>query len=138
MTTWQIILLVCVFLFMDAIIIGAVFHFVGAAARELAKRFPPVEPAPGAITKRFQSIRIGTMNFGGCVHITRDDHHLHLRPARLARWAGLRDLSIPWPSIRIDAQALAKKGRTVSVKIDRDDMLLPRWCVEATPSEPEA
>lgn len=98
LTTWQIVLLVLVILCVDGVVIASLFSFARGSLKELNKAFPGVAALEGEGSggKRFCSIRVGMMKLGSCVHITLDRDHLHLEPARVARWMGMSRVSVPW------------------------------------------
>lgn len=124
MQTWQIVLMVVVFVMLDIVVIGAIFAMAVKPVRALADRYPPVPPAPDAVMRRFQTFRFGMMNMGGCIHAAADEKHLHLLPARLARWFGVRPMSIPWEKVRPTGKS-SRRGTEVRV----DDMTItgPGW-----------
>jgi len=99
---------------------------------------PPHTPLPGAIHRRFQSFSIGIVNLGGSIHVSADSDHLHLNPAMLVRWFGMKPVSIQWEAIAVDP---VKRSFTnaATIRIDGASwtMRAPRWCLElARPSSP--
>jgi len=89
-------------------------------------KFPPTEPAPDAVTRRFQSFRAGVMNLGFSIDASVDDACLHLRPSKIGRVIGVRPASIPWESITPVSQ-----GRTSRiVKIAGVKLMGPKWCLQ--------
>ncbi|MFT3683529.1 MAG: hypothetical protein QM783_01175 [Phycisphaerales bacterium] len=132
MNGWQIALLVCGLLTIDFVIIGAVASACAATLGPLVTAFPPVEPASDAVRRKFQSFRFDLFNFGGCVHVAADSAHLHLRPARLARWFGLRDMSIPWSAVQLRKVS----GKSAVAEIGKSTVRGPAWCLSlAAPGE---
>lgn len=125
MNWWQITLLVSALVAVDLAVVGAIFSMCGAALRPLREAFPPVEPLPSAVRRRYQSFGFDLMNFGMCVHVAADERWLHLRPARFARWAGLRDMSIPWEAITLRKV----KGGTAVAEVRGTRVRGPAWCL---------
>lgn len=134
MSAWQIFLLVAVVISIDLAIVGTVLTMCAAALRPLHTAFPPVEPAPDAVRRRFQSFGFDMMNFGGCVHVAVDERHLHLRPALLARWFGLRDMSVPWGSIALEKV----KGKSAVARVGKTRLRGPAWCLTLAGPAPES
>ena len=134
MPWWQTAMLVAMVLAMDVVIVGAVISVAGAAIRDLAARFPPREPLGAGVRRNYQSFAFGLSNFGGCIHVAVDEDHLHLIPARFARWFGARAMSIPWGAI----EPGKRRGRTMHAKITGTDVKGPAWCLELArpPGEP--
>jgi hypothetical protein len=125
MNWWQIALLVGFILAIDLAILGAVFSACASTLKPLRDAFPPVEPAPDAVRKRFQSFGFNLVNLGGCVHVAADDLWLHLRPARVARWVGMRDMSIPWAAITLERV----RGKWAVAKVGGVSVRGPAWCL---------
>lgn len=101
----------------------------------LAKDFPSLEVVEPSVTKAFQTFRINSMNLGNCVHVTLDDGHLHLNPARMLRWMGMTRVSIPWECIeRIepsDANSIFRLSpKFRRVRIGSNNVTGPAWCFE--------
>lgn len=132
MNWWQIALLVGVLVAVDLAVVGAVFSMCAAALRPLREAFPPVEPLPSAVHRRFQSFGFDLMNFGMCVHVAADERWLHLRPARIARWAGLRDMSIPWEAITLEKV----RGKSAVAKVRSTRVRGPAWCLSLAGQAP--
>ena len=86
------------------------------------KPWPPFEPAPEAVHRNFQSFKLGLLNLGWSVHVSVDQSHLHLRPARLIRWMGAASGSIPWNVMRPVSSTM--------VNIADHTLIGPRWCME--------
>ena len=121
MPGYQIAILVAAFLALDAIIIGSVFYVLGQSLRELSAAFPAHAELPGTPRKHFQSMSLGMLNMGGCVHVAIDGNHLHLYPSLFARWIGMKQVSIPHASLQFtNTTATGRKSKRrglVSVKI---------------------
>lgn len=125
MNGWQIALLVGFILSIDLVILGAIFSACAGALRPLSEEFVPVEPAPDAVRKRFQSFGFNLVNLGGCVHVAVDERWLHLRPARVARWFGMRDMSIPWEAIELERV----RGKSAVAQVRGTSVRGPAWCL---------
>lgn len=125
MTTVQIILLVIGIVVIDVMVIGAVASTVMMALKPLMEAHPPKPIEPDAVTKRWQTVRFGMSNFGGCISISVDTAYLHLRPARIARIFGLRDMSIAWEVIEV--RDIGK--RLGSAKVSGMDIKAPSWAL---------
>jgi len=105
--------------------------------RPMMNQYPPREPAPDAVGRRFQSFRFGVINLGFSVHVVADEEHLHLRPAHFLRWCGAGPISVPWSAIRLGKPLLGGKWMTAS--INGKNIAGPAWCLElANPKSPTA
>lgn len=132
MTGTQTAVMVTAFVVIDLFVITVVLWGVAKSAGlgELAAKHPPVTPAPGAVRRRFQSFSFGMLNLGGCIHVTVDEHHLHLDPAWFARaLARMRPMSIPWTAIR-SPKPDGRSWRGMRATIDGVDVRGPKWCLE--------
>lgn len=129
-------------LILDAIIVGTLLRMATTSLRECAEAFPPHPTLEGAPQRRFQSIAMGVVNLGACVHITLDGSFVHLHPSRFARWCGMRPMSLPVLAItpnRYDvAKVKAKRRGVVEVKVRSEaasrkqfELYLPTWVVGA-------
>ncbi len=120
----------------DALVtIVALWAVVRFGWKPFAQRFPPRPADPDAVGRRFQSFRLGVLNFGFCIHVAADEGHLHLQPAALLRFFGARTASIPWSSIEI--QKHSRTGRWITAKINERTLLGPAWCLSlAEPTAP--
>ena len=93
----------------------------------IAERFPPREIRSDAVTKHFQSYRVGLLNLGFMVHTSVDDMSLHLRPARFGRMIGMKGASVPWEEI----VPVRRRGkRYAEVKIGKESVFGPLWALE--------
>ncbi len=128
MSAWLVItIIVGVVIFDIVLVVG----LVRAGWGDLPSKFPAVPAAENGVTKNFQSFRIGLFNFGFAIHVTVDEQHLHLAPAKVLRWLGARPASIPWDRI-----ALEKAGRRWStVKIASHRIWGPSWCLDLAGEE---
>lgn len=133
MTGLQIALLVGVFLVMDLMVVGALFHVLSQTMRDFSAKFPAVEPLPNAERRRFQSFKFGMISLGGSVHVGVDERYLHLMPTRAARWLGMKPLSVPWEAIEIVGNTWI--GRSTRVRIAQEEVVGPRWCLQLAESE---
>jgi hypothetical protein len=95
--------------------------------------YPPQPIADDAVTRSFQTFRLGLVNLGGSIHVAADERWLHLTPIRLLRSLGARPASIPWDGIRI--QKRSRNGRWITARIGRTTLQGPAWCLEL--AEPE-
>lgn len=127
MTGTQVALLVGVFLVSDVIVVGAIFHALSETMRETCGKYPAVEPMANAVRRRYQSFKFGMVSLGGCVHVAVDERYLHLTPARVARWLGMRAMSVPWEAIEVKGRAGV--GSSLRVKIGKEEVLGPEWCL---------
>jgi hypothetical protein len=127
MTGGQIALLVGLILLIDLMVVGAICYAVSQTMRDISSKFPPSDPRPDAVRRRFQSFKFGLVNLGWCVHVAVDDRHLHLSPTRLARWLGMRAMSVPWEAIEVVGKATI--GSSIRVRIAGEEILGPAWCL---------
>ena len=104
-----------------AALAAAAFHLLW---RPMLRPFPPQEPAPDAVRRRFQSFGIGIVNMGCSIHVAVDDDYLHLVPLAIWQALGARPASIPWSAM----EPVGKSGRVVRVAGHRLDG--PKWCME--------
>lgn len=125
MSTLTIILLVGMFLVLDVVLVGAILSMAGEPWRALGAAFPPVEPAHDAVKRNFQSFSIGLSNWGGCVHVSVDEHHMHLRPAMLMRWARLPGCSVPWDRVRVSKV----RGKHAHARVGNTELIGPAWAL---------
>ena len=99
---------------------------VRVSVGRMDRRFPAVLPAPDAVTRRFQSFRLGNVNAGLSIHVSVDQSHLHLTPLAFLRLFGVRAMSIPWEAIEIKSL-----GRWMTtVKIAGVNVRGPSWCLQ--------
>lgn len=132
MTGTQIAVMVAAFVIIDLFVIAVVLGAAGRSAglAKLAAKYPPTEPAPGAVRKGLQSFSFGLINLGGCIHVAVDEHRLHLSPAWLARTlVRMRPMSIPWDAIK-PSKYPGRSRRWATVAIDGVDVRGPRWCLD--------
>ncbi len=79
MTWWLLIAIAGAVTVMDVVIVWAIVH---TGWRSWPQEFPARPPRPDAVSRRFQSLRLGIMNFGFSFTVVVDEAHLHLRPVR--------------------------------------------------------
>jgi len=125
--TWLVVVAIVVAL--DVLTIAGLRLGIGRTFRPLTDRYPPREPAPDAVHRRFQSFRLGFINLGWSIHVAADETHLHLVPAALARLVGCRPLSIPWSAMRVTRRS--RNGRWAKVRLEPFHTLEgPAWCLD--------
>lgn len=127
MTGGQIALLVGTILLVDLMVVGALFHALSQTMRDFSARFPGVEPLPHAERRSFQSFAFGMINLGGSVHVAVDDRFLHLKPTRVARWFGMKPMSVPWDHIQILGKTTF--GKKLRVRMGTEEVVGPAWCL---------
>ncbi len=135
-----IILVVAIAVALELVVFTAVFYGLRLAWQSAVGRFPRRAPAPDAVSRRFQSFRLGLFNLGGCIHASADEAHLHLEPVGLLRRIGLRPASVPWDAIKVVRRS--RSGRWASVRIGSHTLQGPAWCLDladpAGPPKPDA
>jgi len=125
----QVATVVVIFILVDLIIIPLVIRAVVASSWGSLERAWPGRPVGGgAVVREFQSVRIGSSNFGGCVHIAVDDRFLHLMPARFIRWFGAGPVSVPWESLT-DVRPV-RGGAYASAAAGGTRLTAPAWALE--------
>ncbi|MGD9691122.1 MAG: hypothetical protein AB7K52_11440 [Phycisphaerales bacterium] len=127
MTTGSVVALVLMFLAVDALVIGAVITMVAQTLGEFAATFPARPKAPDAVRREFQGIGLDLLNLGGSVHISVDEHYLHIDPVWIMRAFRMPPASIPWESIQ-----LVKRGRRwwpAKAKVGKFELRAPDWCL---------
>jgi len=138
MTVPLIIAIVIGVFLMDAIIFAALLHGLkGSVFGPLSERYPAHTPGDDAVTKRFQSFKMGMYNLGFSIHVTVDEAHLHLDPAGFWRKLGARSSSIPWSEIAVVKRT--RNGKWTTVRIGgRPNLLLgPSWCLDLAEPTPD-
>lgn len=123
-TFWVIMAVVAADLIFVPLVISVL---VRGGWNPIAERFPAREPRPDAVTKHFQSYKVGLLNLGFMVHTSADDMWLHLRPAWFGRRVGMKGASVPWEEI----EPVRRRGRRYAeVKIGLATVFGPRWALE--------
>ena len=127
MNGWMVTGIVVGAVLLDLVVVVALLRGMSKSSiGGLAKQFPAVEPGADAVRRNFQSFKFGIYNAGWCVHVAVDERSLHLMPAKLFRWCGARDSSIPWEAITLE-----KRGKmSTRVKIGKMTIWGPTWCLE--------
>lgn len=128
------LLMVMLFFVVDAIVVcGIIGAFTNALWTPLVKRFPEQVIGPDSFRKNFQSISIGSVSFGFCVHMAADDDFLHWIPVRFLRIFGCKTISIPWSSVQpISKQPFLQKRLAKIVLLEKkgQTITVPRWCLD--------
>ncbi len=104
--------------------------------RPLQRDFPARSPAQDAVTRNFQSMRLGMLNLAFCIHVTVDDLYLHVTPVAPFRWFGAGTASIPWESIEIVKRS--RIGRWITARIGKRTLVGPKWCLKLAPPAEDA
>lgn len=131
MSGWCVALLVVMITATDGILVWAILRACGHSLKEMAHGHPPVEPAPGAVRRDFQSFKIGIFNLGWSIHVAVDADYLHLYPARIARWMGMVPMSIPWEEVEFRKKGWGKSGLGgATVRIGKQWVTGPRWALQ--------
>ena len=112
-----------------AFIAAGAFHCLW---RPMLAPFPPREPAPDAVRRRFQSFSVGPVNMGLSIHAAADEECLHLVPLALWQRLGARPASIPWSAM----EPAGRSGRIVRVAGLR--IIGPKWCMQLAGSPSRA
>jgi hypothetical protein len=128
MSPWVIAMLVTVFVVIDLAVVGGVLAACATPLRGLQERFPPIEPGPGAVTKRFQSWSVELANWGNCVHVTCDADYLHLRGAWVLRVMGFQGCSVPWAQVSAPEPTWRRGYRVSTIAGVR--VRGPAWCLD--------
>lgn len=91
------------------------------------QKYPAQPAADDAVTRDFQSFKFGMMNCGYSIHVSVDDHFLHLAPAAFLRFFGLRAFSIPWEDIEVTRHR--GRGKWIDAKVGINTIRGPAWCL---------
>jgi hypothetical protein len=137
----NIAIAITLFVAIDAIVISSIFYVLGQSLRDLSNAFPTQTELPGTPRKEFQSMSIGLMNLGGCIHVSLDGNHLHLHPTRFARMMKMTTASIPLACIEAQqekpltrkstARGLAAVKLRSAITSRVHEANLPAWAVAA-------
>ncbi len=121
--------IVTLILVIDLVVMSVLVRAIVSTNWEpIVQRYPAVEPLPGSRRWNFRSFQAGGMlNMGWSVHVMSDADFLHLRPAKLLRWMGMRGASVPWDEVEVRE----RKRRTLSVRIAGIDLKGPAECLTA-------
>ena len=129
MTTAKTVTIVLLVMGIDLIVVPVILRaLVAASWDDLARAFPGQGPGPGAVRHDFQSIAIGVMSFGVCVHIAVDERALHLLPARVLRWVGAKPITIPWENIAVPERRPG--AARLKARVDGKSLLAPAWALD--------
>ncbi len=131
MTWTSIIVIVGAVTVLDIVVIGTIVRWGWGP---LPREFPAKEPRHDAVWRRYQSFRLGLLNFGFCIGVAVDEQHLHMVPIKPLRAFGAAPASIPWHSITI--QKHTPGGRWITVRVGTHTLKGPAWCLElASPAD---
>jgi hypothetical protein len=130
MTSWQIALAVVAFLIFDMTILTLVLRIAAQGWHAIADACPPRPEREPSLRRNFQGVSINALNLGGCVHIAIDADHLHVQPALVARWLGIRPASIPRAALTVEGTFLSTVRWKVK-SVPGTTLRLPSWCVRA-------
>ncbi len=129
MTPLQITLLVAGMLTMDTVIVGALLAGLKSGTWDpLTKKFPPRPVVEPSERRDFQSFAFDMFNLGFCIHVTIDEHCLHLHPAAILRWTGATPMSIPWDAIELKDKPDRKWG--LKARVHKTTVKGPTWCMK--------
>lgn len=120
--TLGIVAIIALFVVVDFIVVRMVLR---AGWSTVADGFEARPVRPDAVRREFQSFKFGTYKFGHCVHVAVDEEYLHLLPAAVLRWAGIRAVSIPWGRIALEREG----ANRVKVRIGKTHVTGPAWCL---------
>jgi hypothetical protein len=121
---------------MDLVIIAALLHGLkNTVFGPLSQRYPARPPGEDAVTKRFQSFKMGMYNLGFSFHVTVDESHLHLDPAGFWRKLGAEPSSVPWSDIEVVRRGKSGKWTTVKIGGKPTPLLGPSWCLDLADPE---
>lgn len=129
-----VVALILVVVAIDVMVVGALASQLKSQWGPIVREFPGVPASPRAVSRNFQSLRVGMFNLGQGFHIAVDDERVHLSPALLSRLFGLKAVSVPWEHVRLAPGN--KKGRSVHVIIAGTNIRGPRWAFGL--ADPEA
>jgi hypothetical protein len=120
-----ITLIVVAFTAVDGLIVWGLLRAMWGPWQQ---KFPAQPVAADAVTREFQSFKFGMMNCGYSIHVSVDDHFLHLAPAAFLRLFGLRAFSIPWEEIVVTRRR--GRGKWIDAKVGINTLRGPAWCLE--------
>ncbi len=125
MTGTIIIVIVAAVTVLDIVVIGTIVRWGWGP---LPREFPAKEPRHDAVWRRYQSFRLGLLNFGFCIHVAVDERHLHMVPIKPLRACGGRPTSIPWDAIRIEKRSA--RGKWITTRVGKHTLTGPSWCLD--------
>jgi len=123
---WAIAILVCSIVAVDLLVVWALLRGLAFTWNGVARAHPPVDPAPDAVRKDFQSFKLGIYNLGLAVHVAVDDRYLHLLPSRALRWGGAGACSVPWEAV---TPLGPRAFKAFAVKVAGQTLTGPRWAL---------
>lgn len=126
MPTSTVVLLVFVFLITDIVVVGAVMQMAGQSLRKLCAAYPPLPRKANAVERRFQSFKVGVVSLGFSVHAAVDENALHLTPTTVARWIGMKPMSLPWGAFEKVKPVIGG----VRASVAGVEIVGPKWCME--------
>jgi hypothetical protein len=135
MPSAETLLIVSLVIAVDVVVFYALRVWMRGVFESLVKRFPARPVEHGALTKRFQSLRLGVTSFGFSFEIALDETHAHFSPHRLGRWFGAQRFSVPR-----EVLATGKKIGLLytSVKLLDWRLLAPNWVFEPRGDAPKS
>jgi hypothetical protein len=135
MPSVETLVIVSLVIAVDVVVFYALRVWMLSVFESLVKRFPARPVEHGALTRRFQSLRLGVTSFGFSFEIALDETNAHFTPHRLARWFGAQRFSVPR-----EVLAAAKKGigGYSSVKLVDWRLLAPNWVFEPRDDAPKS
>ncbi len=125
MTTAIVIAIAVCVTALDVMIVFTIIHWGWGP---LSREFPATKPGDDAVSRRYQSFRLGLLNFGYCIHVAADEQYLHLVPIKPLRACGGRPASIPWDAIRIEKRS--RHGKWITARVGTHTLRGPSWCLE--------
>lgn len=133
MTTAGVAILVASLVAVDLLVIIALRMACAHTWSRLASGHQPVEPAPDAVRRRWQSFSVELFNLGFAFGAAADDTHLHLDPNPVGRLMGATSVSIPWEALAIER----RRRRTIRARVNGVRLTGPAWCLAlADPDAP--
>ncbi len=122
-------ILICVFVLVDLVVVGAVMTFaVDSTLGRISKAYPGQSIASNANRRNFQSMSSGAVNLGGCIHIATDDQFLHLLPTAFLRLFKATPASIPWDAVELTPDQNSK--RWITLRTAGTSLRLPAWILD--------
>ena len=136
MSPSAVITIVSIFVLMDVVLVWGIRQWVKTTFEEIARDFPPREPLPGAVKRRWQSISVDMFNFGWSVNIAADEWGLHFEPIGLGRVFAARAFSVPFDAIKLKD---GRRGRWLrKARMGKWDLTAPAWALGLAEGESTA
>ncbi len=121
------ILIIAIFLAVDAVVLMAIRAWVKTTFDEIARAFPVREPLPGAVRRRYQSISVDMLNLGWSVNVAADEWGLHFVPIGLGRVFAARAFSVPFDAVQLEGK---RRGRWLQrARIGKWHLTGPAWAL---------